>query len=110
MPGESGSPPGDNRGNKEHWTVGAWRREWFHQAMAYQIEGYWVGCAWRWGPLRQAMPAARLNMRRWVPGGTRHPPGDLGAGSAWRHVSPAGQFYCCSLELLILYSGLQGFW
>ncbi|QCE06206.1 hypothetical protein DEO72_LG9g1217 [Vigna unguiculata] len=27
--------------------------------------------------------------RRYAPGGTRHPPHGLGAGNAWRHVSPA---------------------
>ncbi|QCD99079.1 hypothetical protein DEO72_LG7g359 [Vigna unguiculata] len=35
-PGESGNPPGDNHGKIEHWNAGAWRREWFCQAMAFQ--------------------------------------------------------------------------
>jgi len=31
-------------------------------------------------------------MRRWAPDDTRHSPGGLGDGSAWRHVSPARRF------------------
>jgi len=42
-------------------------------------------------------------LRHLALGGTRQPPGGLGAGSAWRHVSPARQFILLQLRILIVY-------
>jgi len=67
------------------------------QAVAREQCGLEVVCAWRQEWFRPAIAVARGKIRRCAPGGTQHPPGGLGAGSAWRYVSPARRFILLQL-------------
>jgi len=56
------------------------------QAVARSQRGLRAWCAWRQEWLRPAVPTARGILWRCAPGGTRHPPGGLGAGS-WQRLA-----------------------
>jgi len=79
-------PPGGSESNSGVCSVGAWWWGLTRQAVAVKSACFEALCAWRYAT----------------------PPGGLGAGSAWRHVSPARRFVLLQLGIWLCNCDLQG--